>query len=722
MKKQILFLLLSFYSFILVAQQSYYDDVNLNLTGLSLRNALATKIINTHTNELTYSQVWDASMVTDLDPTDNTMVLLIYGWENGSDGDITNDRERGVNNNGGSVGQWNREHVYPNSLGTPDLDQAGTDGPPYADAHNLRPCDAQRNSSRGSKLFISGSGNSGAVSNGWYPGDEWKGDVARMMMYMYLRYDTRCLPSNVGIGDSSGTPDEMIDLFLQWNADDPVSAIEVQRNSYHGNTSNTHAQGNRNPFIDNPILATRIWGGPQAEDIWGIYTTGDNEAPSVPMNLMASNITTFSIDLSWDASTDNVGVSSYDVYVDGNLEGATSDTNYTISNLASNTSFSLTVVAKDLGDNESAQSAPLNAMTLQDTEAPTVPMNVVISNETDVSFKITWDASTDNTAVTEYDVFLDGSLTTSTASTTYTPNGLSASTTYIVTVLAKDAVGNESAQSTPVNATTTSGAGVANELFISEYVEGSSNNKAIEIVNLTDNTVDLSLYNLRRQPNGTGNWSPRYDLSGMLTSGDVVVIVNAAAENSSSGSDPNVAIAGDFLIAQADIIVANNASTNFGEPVNFNGDDPVGLFKDETLIDIVGTFDFGGADFAKDVTLRRKPAVNQPNTTWDEVNEWDSYPKDTVDDIGMHTSTLSSDVYAWDGLSIYPNPSSFNYIYVRNNTEVKVEIFSLLGKRLLEQNVTPTHTEVNISSLSSGVYLIRISDQNNSTSRKIIKQ
>lgn len=709
MKKRLLFLLLSFYSFILIAQQSYYDDVNLNLTGISLKNELATKIINTHTNNLTYSNIWDASMVTDLNPVDNTMVLLIYGWEDGSDGDVTNDRQRGVNNNGGSVGQWNREHVYANSLGTPDLDQGGTDGPPYADAHNLRPCDTQRNSSRGNKLFITGSGNSGAVSTGWYPGDEWKGDVARMMMYMYLRYDTRCLPSNVGIGDSSGTPDDMIDLFLEWNAEDPVSDIEVQRNNYHGNTSNTHAQGNRNPFIDNPILATRIWGGTQAEDIWGIYTSGDNEAPTVPMNLVASNNTTFSIDLTWDASTDNVGVSSYDVFVDGNLVGATSDTNYTITNLASNTSFSLTVLAKDLANNESAQSSAINAMTLEDTEAPTVPMNVVISNETDVSFKITWDASTDNTAVTGYDVYLNGSFNSTTTNTTYTPNGLTASTTYSVTVLAKDAVGNESAQSTPVDGTTTSGSAVANELFISEYVEGSSNNKAIEIVNLTDNMVDLSSYNLRRQANGNGDWSTRFDLSGMLDSGEVVVIINGSAADAT-------------LIAEADIVVPNNAGTNFGEPLNFNGNDPVGLFKDEVLLDIIGVFDAGGANFAQNTTLRRKPNVSSPNTTFDETNEWDSYPVDTVDDIGMHTTTLSSDSYLWDGLSIYPNPTSLNYIYVRNSTDVKVEVYNLIGKKVLQKNVSITNSQIDISSLSSGMYLMRISDQQNSTTRKIIKQ
>ncbi len=707
MKKQILFLLLSFYSLFLVAQQSYYDDVNLNLTGLSLRSELATKIINTHTNILTYSNIWDASMMTDVNPLNASEVLLIYGWEAGSDGDVTNDRERDINNNGGSVGQWNREHVYANSLGTPPLDQTGTDTPPYADAHNLRPCDAQRNSSRGNKLFIAGSGNSGAVSTGWYPGDEWKGDVARMMMYMYLRYDTRCLPTNVGIGDSSGTPDDMIDLFLQWNAEDPVSDIEVQRNTYHGNTSNTFAQGNRNPFIDNPILATRIWGGPQAEDIWGIYTSGDNEAPSVPMNLMASNVTTFSIDLSWDASTDNIGVSSYDVFVDGNLVTSTSDTNYTITGLASNTSFDLTVSAKDLGDNESAQSSPLNVMTLEDTEAPTVPMNIVISNQTDVSFKITWDASTDNTAVTGYDVFLDGSLTTTTSNTTYTPNGLTASTTYAVTILAKDAVDNESAQSAPVNATTTSGAGVANELFFSEYVEGSSNNKALEIANETDNDIDLSIYDIRRNGNGGASWSDPFVLSGTVTSGDVVVIINGSA-------------ALPELINEADIVVPNTPPNN-GEPLNFNGNDPVGLFKNGVLIDIIGVFG-NSADFAKNVTLRRKPTVSSPNTTYDETNEWDSYAEDTVDDIGSHTTTLSTDIFTWDGLSIYPNPTSVNYIYIKNNEQLKVEVFNVLGKRVLQNTIETSNPKLDISSLSSGMYLLRISNQDHSTTRKIIKQ
>ncbi|AWI26561.1 endonuclease [Flavobacterium pallidum] len=247
------------------APATYYNGFNWTLTGTAMKNALATKIITTHTEQLSYTPgIWNALKITDKDPNNSSNVLLVYGWENGSDGDVTNDLSRDKNSNGGAVGEWNREHTYAQSIGTPDL---GTSGP-GSDAHHLRAADVQRNGSRASKKFAAGSGNSGAVTGGWYPGDNWKGDIARMMMYMYLRYDDRCLPKNVGVGTVLTNDSNMIQLFLQWNAEDPVSAVEDQRNTYLGNANNTYGQGNRNPFIDNPYLATVIWGGPAAENRW----------------------------------------------------------------------------------------------------------------------------------------------------------------------------------------------------------------------------------------------------------------------------------------------------------------------------------------------------------------------------------------------------------------------------------------------------------------------
>ncbi|UGS24788.1 endonuclease [Flavobacterium channae] len=251
----------------------YYDGMNWTLTGMNLKNALSNKIITTHTNFLTYTPgVWEAARITDLDPNNSNNVLLLYGFSNDvcptSPSNDNDHRSRDKFSNGGGTScEWNREHVFAKALGSPALDDGGASDA-GEDAHHLRASDVDRNNSRGNLKFTTGSGNSGAISGGWYPGDEWKGDVARMMMYMYLRYPTQCLPINVGTGATVAIDPNMIQLFLQWNAEDPVSQYEDNRNTYHGNAANTYGQGNRNPFIDNPYLATVIWGGPVAENRW----------------------------------------------------------------------------------------------------------------------------------------------------------------------------------------------------------------------------------------------------------------------------------------------------------------------------------------------------------------------------------------------------------------------------------------------------------------------
>ncbi|MTG97120.1 endonuclease [Myroides sp. BIT-d1] len=228
---------------------------------MALKQALTTLVKSTHKKTLSYDGVWGAIKNTDLTP-DGRTVYLLYGHKGTNSGKQA--YTRGVNANGGNANQWNREHTYAKSLGTPNL---GTSGP-GADAHHLRASDTGWNSTRGNLKFANGSGLSGKVSGGWYPGDEWRGDVARMMMYMYLRYESRCLPTGVAIGSKNKVDSKMVDLLLEWNAIDPVSEIETQRNEYLGNASNQYGQGNRNPFIDNPYLATLIWGGPTANNLW----------------------------------------------------------------------------------------------------------------------------------------------------------------------------------------------------------------------------------------------------------------------------------------------------------------------------------------------------------------------------------------------------------------------------------------------------------------------
>lgn len=181
--------------------------------------------------------------------------------------------------------------------------------------------------------------------------------------------------------------------------------------------------------------------------------------PTAPANLISSLITQTSFTLSWTASTDNVGVTGYDVYQNAikiNSSNITS-TSYNLSGLTAGTLYTYYVVAKDAAGNTSLASISLNVTTAPpDTQAPTVPTNLSSSIIGQTSITLNWAASTDDSGVTGYDVYKDGikaNASTITA-TTYNVTGLTAGTTYAMTVIAKDAAGNQSAASTVLNVAT----------------------------------------------------------------------------------------------------------------------------------------------------------------------------------------------------------------------------------------------------------------------------
>ncbi|MDR0193631.1 MAG: endonuclease [Myroides sp.] len=280
--------------------QKYYNKIDFTKGGMTLKQQLATLVKESHLPQSYTPGIWNASEFTDEDPDNTNNVLQIYGWP---DKDAKDDvkKKRSVlkeHKNNGSTGMnqtllWEREHVFAKSLAVDKtknqkaLNTTSSNETPTAiediaghDAHHLRPINRSTNSSRGNRKFVDGNGNSKTVGKEYYyPGDEWRGDVARMMMYMHIRYEnengggyTKASKVGMPIDDKTGIlSDEMIDLFLKWNAEDPVSEIERRRNEYHGNPYNPiykNSQGNRNPFIDNPHLATQIWGGPKAQNLW----------------------------------------------------------------------------------------------------------------------------------------------------------------------------------------------------------------------------------------------------------------------------------------------------------------------------------------------------------------------------------------------------------------------------------------------------------------------
>ncbi|QWF82711.1 fibronectin type III domain-containing protein [Amycolatopsis sp. CA-230715] len=182
----------------------------------------------------------------------------------------------------------------------------------------------------------------------------------------------------------------------------------------------------------------------------------DTQAPTVPGNLHATGTTQTSVALAWDASSDNVGVTGYDVYQGDTLAKTVTGTTATIDGLTADTEYTFTVVAKDAAGNKSTASAAAKAKTqaAADTQAPTAPGNLHATGTAQSSVGLAWDASTDNVGVTEYDVYQGDTLAKTVTGTTATVDGLTPDTEYTFTVVAKDAAGNKSPASAPVTART----------------------------------------------------------------------------------------------------------------------------------------------------------------------------------------------------------------------------------------------------------------------------
>lgn len=187
-----------------------------------------------------------------------------------------------------------------------------------------------------------------------------------------------------------------------------------------------------------------------------IITNGpasDTEAPGTPTGLASGSITTNSVALSWNASSDNVGVTGYMVYTGGSNPIFATGTSTTITGLTQNTAYSFTVSAVDAASNESSQSSSVN-VTTADGQAPSIPTGLAAGTITTSSIDLSWNASSDNVGVTGYKIYTDGSNPVSVSGTSTTITGLDSDTEYTFTVSAVDAAANESSPSSEVNVST----------------------------------------------------------------------------------------------------------------------------------------------------------------------------------------------------------------------------------------------------------------------------
>lgn len=232
--------------------EGYYQKAS-GKTGQELKTTLHTIIENQ--TKLTYAQVWDGIKDADEDPKNPNNVILLYSGKSIS-----------KSSNGGNTGQWNREHVWAKSHGN-----FGTSVGPGTDLHHLRPEDVSVNSKRGHLDFDNGgqaySGCECKVdSDSWEPPDNVKGDVARMLFYMAVRYEGNG-ELDLELSDTVNTyPKPLhgkLSTLLEWNELDPVDEFESNRND----VIYEEWQHNRNPFIDHPEWANEIWSSAKQKDL-----------------------------------------------------------------------------------------------------------------------------------------------------------------------------------------------------------------------------------------------------------------------------------------------------------------------------------------------------------------------------------------------------------------------------------------------------------------------
>ncbi|WP_197672238.1 endonuclease [Alloactinosynnema sp. L-07] len=226
---------------------TYYRTA-IGKTGQQLKDEL-NRIITPHT-KLSYDQVWNALKATDQDPANSNNVILLYSG-----------RSQSKSTNGGGVNDWNREHVWAKSHG-----DFGTATGPGTDVHHLRPEDVTVNPNRGNKDFDLGGSPAAECqdcftdADSWEPRDTVKGDVARMIFYMAVRYaGTDGWPDlevNNSVNNGSAPYIGKLTVLRQWNLQDPPDTFEKRRNQ----VIYDQFQHNRNPFIDHPEWVTSIWG------------------------------------------------------------------------------------------------------------------------------------------------------------------------------------------------------------------------------------------------------------------------------------------------------------------------------------------------------------------------------------------------------------------------------------------------------------------------------
>lgn len=418
--------------------------------------------------------------------------------------------------------------------------------------------------------------------------------------------------------------------------------------------------------------------------------SSDTVAPTAP-TLAASGTTQTATNLSWSGATDNVAVTGYDVYRGATLLATVSGTTYTATGLTASTTYSFTVKAKDAAGNVSLASNAVSVTTLAnvvDTTAPTAP-TLSASGTTSTTTNLSWSGATDNVGVTGYDVYQGATLLGSTASTTYAVSGLTASTTYTFNVKAKDAAGNISVNSNTVSVTTLATSTVT-------YCTSQGNSTADEKIG---KVVFGTINNTSTGTAGYENFT-------------------ALSTNTVRGTAYTITITPSWT--------ATKYKEGYAVWIDYNKD---GDFLDtgekvwtkaaSTTTPVSGTFTIPATATLGATRMRVQMSYNAVQTSSCAAFSYGQVEDYTVNIV----STARIDEASNNAISfnLYPNPVTGDVLNISNlEKSSDYRIFNLMGQELGKGKIE--NDSVNVGSLTPGTYLIEVSNESGSTSKRFIKQ
>lgn len=593
---------------------SYYAAAITEINAMSSADAIKMAINNIITQDhrvLSYSEVWTALTESDEDPNNSDNVIVLYRGislpklSNGSGAQSTD------------PDNWNREHVWPNSHG---FNNSGFEA--YTDIHHLRPSDISVNSSRGNLDFddsdspLAEAPENRVDGDSFEPRDEVKGDVARMMFYMDTRYE--------GFG-SDVTPDlKLVDSLtspgvpelgklcrlVEWHTNDPVSELERQRND-----TLYEYQGNRNPFIDNPEWVEEVY----SSDACSTDDGGDDGGGEGPVSTTGAIFISEYI----EGSSFNKAIELY------NPTGSDIDLaagNYILERY-SNGNTNATAISLDGVIPANGTYVIVNGQANSDIIGKADQVSGSISHNGDDDYVLTADGvvidSFGQVGVDPGSSYGSGDFSTANNTLIRNPNVYAGDTVVddeFDPSIEWTGLGNDVSSDLGMHTIT------PREIFISEYIEGSSFNKAIEIFNPSGVTVDLAAGGYRLARYSNGSTSPTFiNLSGSVASGDVFVVANPSAIQA--------------ILDESDLISGS---------ISHNGDDAYELLKGDEIIDSFGrvgedpgsSWSSNGVSTVNSTLVRKSSVGSGDPISTDEFLpdlEWESFPSNTTSELGSHT-------------------------------------------------------------------------------------